>query len=47
MSVESFDGFAEAIRTKLEKEIRCPKIADAFVLDEGYGRECRATVGGT
>ena len=35
MSVASFDGFAEAIRTKLEREIRCPKVADAFVLDEG------------
>jgi hypothetical protein len=35
MSVGSFEGFAEAIRTKIEREIRCPKVADAFVPDEG------------
>ncbi len=35
MSVESFEGFAEAFRTKLQKEIRCAKVADAFVLDKG------------
>jgi hypothetical protein len=33
MSVESFGGFAEAFRAKLLKEIRCPEIADASVLD--------------
>jgi hypothetical protein len=35
MSVESFDGFAEAFRAKLLREIRCPSIADSSVPDGG------------
>lgn len=35
MSVNSFDGFANAFRTKLQREIRCPKIANASMPDGG------------
>lgn len=33
VSVDSFNDFAEAIRTKLEREIRCPGVADASAHD--------------
>ena len=38
VTVESFDGFAEAFRKKLEREIRCPKVVRAIIARPGARR---------